>query len=126
MAEQIEKKAGLKEQLGGLAKRFDIQIHVTPGPGAYIKARHKQEKKASAVFTSKTKREYEQRKSLSPDMGKYNVTNVGSLGSDSRVEKGGGGSPFRFLRLSPAKKPIFQSVSPRFVAKSISYLIISQ
>jgi len=125
MADKIaSKKASKNMQFGGLSKRFNEPDpeQSTPGPGAYLSVKKKHYKKANAVFESRTKRNFEesQKPDNLPSFGLYNVNKYKEISPNkNRIEKGGGSNLFRFLRLNPGKKPIFQSVSPRFSTKSI-------
>ncbi len=139
MADKIAKKPGIRQQLGGLSKRFfDPSCNdTTPGPGSYLReseavthqnSRRKNRyhppkfRKANAVFISKTKRDFGQPKDEAPATGLYDSHQMTAFGNGSRVERGGGTSLFRFLRLNPGKRPVFQSASPRFSEKSICTL----
>jgi len=120
MADKILKKAGIKDKLGGVSKRFNqLNSYFTPGPGSYYKNESELSKKLNAAFIPKAKRNFNLiPNDIGPGIGHYNTNEFNTIGKGTQVKKGGGNSLFKFLSIDPSKRPAFQSVSPRFHLKS--------
>ena len=109
----------MKANMNGLAERFkeSRSEDVTPGPGAYKEHSIKFNKSYNAVFISRSKRIFETISKLKmPEIGQYESTIP--LGSNKRIQKGGGNYLFRFLDLNVSKKAVFQSTTQRFTQES--------